>query len=141
VASAGRAAARSPRRPAPGRRAQAPLVCGVRGPIDCERVLTSGYAQLAGTSIPTSAAGLAWFAVSGVLAAVQLVRPLAWIPLTAGLAWSLAGILAALALVYVEIVVLGAICAWCTGAHLLVLLTLLLTLARMEHVRSAEAAA
>jgi uncharacterized membrane protein len=112
--------------------AQAPLVCSVRGPVDCERVLTSAYAQLGGTAIPTSVAGLAWFAVSGVLAVLQLARPRARAPMVAGLTWSLLGLLAALALVYVEIVLLGAICAWCSGAHLLILLTLLLTLARWE---------
>lgn len=35
----------------------APLVCSVRGLVDCERVLTSAYAQILGTAIPTSAAG------------------------------------------------------------------------------------
>jgi uncharacterized membrane protein len=111
---------------------QAPLVCSVRGPVDCERVLTSGYAQILGTAIPTSAAGVLWFGVSGVLALLQVGPSRARAALLAGLAWSVTGLVTALSLVYVEIVQLGALCAWCSAIHVLVLLTLLLTLARLE---------
>ena len=111
---------------------QAPLVCSVRGPVDCERVLTSAYAQILGTAIPTSAAGILWFGLSGVLALFQLWVPHARAALLAGLAWCVAGLLTVLLLVYVEIVQLGALCMWCSAAHVLILLTLLLTLARLE---------
>lgn len=114
--------------------AQAPLVCSVGGPVDCERVLTSAYARILGSAIPTSAAGIAWFGVSGLLAVLQVVRPAARRPLLAGLAWAVVGLLTALFLVYTEIVQLGAICAWCTVAHVLVLLTVLLILARLERM-------
>lgn len=120
--------------------AQAPLVCSARGPIDCERVLTSGYAQILGTPIPTSAAGLLWFAVGGVLAVLQVARPRSPVPLAAGLAWAAAGLLVALFLVYVEIVKLGALCAWCSSAHVLILLTVLLGLARWEQLSGADLA-
>lgn len=116
----------------------APLVCSVRGLVDCERVLTSAYAQILGTAIPTSAAGILWFGASGVLALIQVALPRAWAALLAGLAWSVAGLLTALFLVYVEIVQLGALCAWCSAAHVLVLLTLLLTLARLERLPRAQ---
>ena len=86
--------------------------CPVAGPINCDAVLTSPYAVIAGTSVPTSAAGIVWFALSAVL----WMRPLGWVQL----AWSAIGLLAALYLVFLEIVRIGAICLWCSAAHLLV---------------------
>jgi uncharacterized membrane protein len=44
------------------------------------------------------------------------------------LAWSSLGLLTVLFLVYIEIVLLGAICIWCTTAHVLVLLIFLISL-------------
>jgi uncharacterized membrane protein len=92
--------------------------CPVSGPINCEAVLASPYAVVAGTSVPTSSAGIAWFAVSAALWA----RPFGWIQL----AWSAIGLLTVVYLVYVEIVRLGAICLWCTAAHVLVLAIVLI---------------
>ena len=76
--------------------------------------------------------------MSGVLALFQVGLSRARAALVAGLAWSVAGLLTALFLVYVEIVQLGALCAWCSAAHVLVLLTLLFTLARLERLPSAQ---
>jgi len=95
------------------------LVCNASGAINCERVLTSAYADIAGTAVPTSAAGIVWFAVAGVLAFLRRRRALQ--------AWSVLGLLTVLYLVFVEIVQLGAICVWCTAAHALVLVIFLLT--------------
>lgn len=92
--------------------------CPVSGPINCEVVLSSPYAVIAGTSIPTSVAGIAWFATSAVL----WTRPFGRIQL----AWSAVGLLTVIYLVFIEIVRLGAICLWCTAAHLLVLALLLI---------------
>jgi uncharacterized membrane protein len=86
--------------------------CPASGTISCEAVLSSSYAVIAGTSVPTSALGIVWFAISALL----WTRPAGWMQL----GWSAAGLLAVLYLVFVEIVVLGAICLWCTAAHLLV---------------------
>lgn len=94
--------------------------CPVSGHINCEAVLSSRYGVIAGTTIPTSAAGIVWFAVSALL----WLRPLGRLQL----AWSLIGMATVLYLVYVEIVALGAICLWCTAAHVLVLLILLIAL-------------
>ena len=92
--------------------------CPVTSTINCEAVLSSPYAVLLGTSLPTSAAGIVWFAYSTFLwtrrfGLVQLV-------------WSALGMIAALYLVFLEIVKLGAICLWCTGAHVLVLVIFLI---------------
>ena len=54
---------------------------------------------------------------------------------TAQLLWSAVGLVTALYLVYVEIVQLGALCVWCSAAHVLVLLIFLVALTRPERGR------
>ena len=106
----------------------APLVCSTSGAIDCERVLTSGFGVIGGSALPTSAAGIVWFTVSASLAVRQLAgrgsRSLA----RAQLAWSAVGLATVIGLVFIEIVVLGAVCLWCTVAHALVVATFLLVI-------------
>jgi uncharacterized membrane protein len=97
-----------------------PLACPANGTINCEAVLSSRYAVIAGTGVPTAAAGIVWFAVSMLL----WIRPAGRIQL----AWSIAGLAAVLSLVFVEIVLVGSICIWCTAAHVLVLLIFLIAL-------------
>jgi uncharacterized membrane protein len=108
----------------------APLVCSANGVVDCARVLNSAYGQILGTQIPTSAAGILWFAVSAALAALQLRRPDSRPIWGVHVAWGVAGLLTVLYLVYVEIVRVGSICAWCTGAHVVVVLSFLLVVTR-----------
>jgi len=86
--------------------------CVTSGPVNCEAVLASRYAVILGTSVPTSALGIAWFAGSAAI----WTLPRGWIQL----AWSAAGLLTVLGLVFIEIVLVGAICLWCTAAHVLV---------------------
>jgi uncharacterized membrane protein len=104
-----------------------PLACPANGTINCEAVLSSRYAVIAGTNVPTSAAGIVWFAVSALL----WMRRAAWFQL----AWSALGLVTALFLVYVEIVQLGAICIWCTAAHILVLVIFLIAVTMASGVR------
>ena len=99
-----------------------PLACPVNGAIDCERVLSSRYAVIGDSGLPTSAAGIVWFEVSAALGLLRFRRAL--------LAWSSIGLVTALFLVYVEIVQLGAVCLWCTAAHAMVLLIFLIALPR-----------
>lgn len=94
--------------------------CPVSGPINCEAVLSSPYAVIAGTSVPTSAAGIAWFGVSALL----WTRPFGRMHL----AWAGIGLLTVLYLMFIEIVRLGAICLWCSAAHVLVVVIVLITL-------------
>lgn len=96
------------------------LACPANGTINCEAVLSSRYAVIAGTSVPTSAAGIAWFAVSALLWTRRAGR--------VQLAWSAVGLLTVVFLVYIEIVLVGAVCIWCTAAHLLVVLIFLIAL-------------
>ena len=86
--------------------------CPSSGPIDCEAVLLSSYAVIAGTSIPTSAAGIVWFAVSAVL--------WGWRAGPLHLLWSAFGLATVLYLVFVGLVAIRVICLWCTAAHVLV---------------------
>ena len=107
-----------------------PLACPANGTINCEAVLSSRYAVIAGTNVPTSAAGIAWFTVSALLSTRRAGR--------VQLAWSALGLATVLFLVYVEIVQLGAVCIWCTAAHVLVvsIFLIVLTTAGGGRVRS-----
>jgi len=110
-----------------------PLTCPATAQINCEAVLSSAYAVLWISFIPTSAAGIVWFAVSALLAAGRLAgrEQLARVQLV----WSALGLLTVLVLVYIEIVQLGAICVWCTTAHMLVLLIFLISLPGAKGIR------
>ncbi len=101
------------------------LACPAGALINCEQVLSSPYAVVAGTSVPTSAAGVVWFAASAAIS-IAILAGLPW--LRAQVAWSSIGILTVLYLVFVEIVSLGAICVWCTAAHVLVLAIFMVSL-------------
>jgi uncharacterized membrane protein len=109
-------------------------VCPANAVVNCEQVLSSPYAVIGGSSVPTSAAGIIWFAVSAGLAYTLLRRPRPRIA-KAQLAWSAAGLVTALYLVYIEIVQLGAVCVWCSAAHVLVLVVFLIALMRRERGR------
>jgi uncharacterized membrane protein len=94
--------------------------CPVSGTVNCEAVLSSSYAVIAGTSVPTSVAGIVWFGVSALLWGRRfgLLQ----------LAWAGIGLLTVLYLVFVEIVRVGAICLWCTAAHVLVIAIVMIAL-------------
>ena len=94
--------------------------CPASGAINCEAVLSSPYAVIGGTAIPTSAAGIVWFAISAVL----WIRP----PGRLVLAWSFLGLLTVVYLLFIEIVLVGAICLWCTAAHAMVVVLVLLAM-------------
>lgn len=102
--------------------------CPTTGPVNCEAVLTSPYAVIAGTSVPMSAAGILWFAVSAAL----WTRPFGRVQL----AWSLAGLATVLYLVFIEIVRIGAICLWCSAAHLLVVFIFVVALSLVSRQRA-----
>ncbi len=116
-----------------------PLVCSTRGFINCENVLSSPYAVVPGTSIPISVPGLLWFLVAAGLAFV------AWrgiVPdrrlLIAEVIWGALGMLTAFYLVYVELVRLHTICAWCTALHVLILTLLITAILQLQGASSDE---
>lgn len=113
-----------------------PLVCSDNGYVNCARVLSSTYSVIPGTVIPITIPGLVWCVISAALAIVGLrwaVSPLSqrWITI-ALFAWTLMGMCTVLYLVYVEIVRLHTICAWCTGLHAVILLMFLITLVQLQ---------
>lgn len=89
------------------------LACPDHGAIDCAKVTTSSYSQVAG--VPVAVAGLAYFAVM-----VGLLSPPAWRltalnrirPAAAGV-----GVIAVVYLVWAELFRIDAICLWCTAVH------------------------
>src|SRR5260370_23344167 len=108
-----------------------PLICSTRGLIDCSRVLSSPYSVVPGTSVPITVPGLAWCAVSAVLAIVglRLLRPQVRHRIQQPqFPWPLLGMVTVLYLVYVELVLLHTICAWCTGLHVVILIMFLTTI-------------
>jgi uncharacterized membrane protein len=117
--------------------AKIPPVCTTGGVVDCSSVLLSPYSLAPGTTIPVTIPGMLWFAVSGGLALAGLgarargrAEP-SW-QRPALCAWSAAGLLFVLYLVYAEIVRLHRICEWCTVVHLLTLATFLIAFRRWQ---------
>lgn len=103
------------------------LVCSSSGLVNCEHVLSSPYASIPGTSIPISVAGILWSIVGAALAIIAwLVWPEKHIVRIAELAWAGVGMFSVFYLVYAEIVLLHAICIWCTAVHIIILLYLLI---------------
>lgn len=115
-----------------------PLACASNSAIDCAAVTTSRWAMVPGTDIPVAATGLLWFGVSIVLTVLALWAPdsgsVAW----THVAWSVAGVLGVLYLVYGELVVIHRICEWCTVAHAMALFSLLLAQLRLGTVPAAD---
>ena len=111
-----------------------PLACSTSGAINCERVLTSGFGVIGGSAIPTSVSGIVWFTVSTGFAVAQLAGRGSPLLLRAQLVWSAAGLATVVGLIFIEIVMLGAICLWCTAAHALVVITFLLVITARQSV-------
>jgi len=92
--------------------AEAPAVCVETGPFDCNVVLNSQYSELGG--VPIAYLGFAVYAVIGLI--LMLERRVAWMRewgrlLSFGIglfAW-----LFSMWLVYVQFVLLEALCPWC----------------------------
>ena len=96
------------------------LVCGLG---DCHTVQTSDYAEI--LNIPVALLGLGMYVVLLGLVALRRLRPDTMVYVTATtFALTLAGVIFAGYLAYVELFVLEAICQWCVVSA--VLTTLLL---------------
>lgn len=98
-----------------------PLVCGAGTFVNCEAVLTSPSAFVAG--VPVAVWGVLWFAVALALAAVLLRAARAGGSARlrqAARGWTAAGVVGVLYLIYQEVGVVGKICAWCTAVHVII---------------------
>lgn len=112
-----------------------PLVCGNSGIINCEAVITSPRSVILG--VPIALFGVLWFLVHSLLSLLSLRRnpdpdesPLG----SAMLLWSAVGAASVVYLVYVELLVIGKLCLWCSMVHIAVLALLALQV-RMESDR------
>lgn len=120
---------------------QVALVCSSSGIINCEHVLSSSYSSIPGTSIPVSIAGILWSIVGAALAAsAWLIWPEKHIIRIAELAWAGVGMCSVFYLVYAELVLLHAICLWCTTVHVIILLYLLVAAFLVYTARDEEEA-
>ena len=100
------------------------LVCSDNGVVNCAKVTTSAQSHFLG--MPVAVLGLAFYLV---MTALNL--PPAWRSADrrvhlARLAFIVVGILFALYLVSAELVIIGNICLWCTGVHLVTFLLFVL---------------
>lgn len=108
------------------------LVCTVNSFVNCDAVTHSAQSLVPGTQIPITVPGMAWFLVSGGLAAWAFFgREPRWLA-PAQLIWSALALLFVLYLVYAEVAVIHQLCEWCTAVHVLILATLLLSVRRMQ---------
>jgi uncharacterized membrane protein len=94
----------------------ASLSCPNTGTINCTKVTTSAQSMLFG-HIPVALAGAAFFLVVTVLS-----LPAAWRSTARSWAWSrialaVGGMVMVLWLVYAEVVIVHALCLWCTAVH------------------------
>ncbi|MGW0230433.1 vitamin K epoxide reductase family protein [Actinopolymorpha singaporensis] len=97
------------------------LACPDSGTINCIRVTTSPQSMLFGV-VPVAVAGLAYFVGMTVIC-----LPAAWRSGSALVRWTrLAGGVAGVAmvcyLIYVELLVVGAVCLYCTAVHVVTFL-------------------
>jgi len=112
-------------------------VCTTGGIVNCASVLKSSYSNVPGTSIPVTVPGMLWCLVSISFAAASLVQGRRGLPeprwLRPGHAlWAGIGMLSVLYFIYAEVVALHEICEWCTGVHILVFLSLITALVRLQ---------
>lgn len=106
------------------------LACATGKVVNCDLVTRSSYGYVPLTSVPVSLAGVLWFLVCGALGIGLLARPRSVRLWALQLGWAGIGTGPVLYLVWAEIVPLGHLCEYCTAAHLLTLVTLLVALSR-----------
>ena len=98
-------------------------VCLLTGFFGCSAILTSPYSRIFG--IPLALVGFIWFLVVVLLAAL-VARDSKWLKFL--LVWSIIGLIGVIGLAYTELFLIGAICPFCTSAHVLGILILALTI-------------
>jgi uncharacterized membrane protein len=99
--------------------------------FSCDRVIWSQYSRFYG--VPVAPLGLAWFLIAlGLIVITWRDRKFTRYVL----AWSLLGAAGVAGFVYTELFLLGAVCPWCTVAHILGLGILVFSLAAVRTYRS-----
>lgn len=93
--------------------------CSTNAVIDCESVTTSPESMVFG--IPVALLGLLYFVSMTVLCLPPMWNPANGTLRMARLAGIATGILFVVYLVSAELVLIGKICLWCTGVHVIVI--------------------
>lgn len=105
------------------------LVCPVNSFIDCEKVTTSAQSEILG--IPVAIYGLANYVVMTALNTPWAWHARArWIHVTR-FTLAIVSMCFVLWLIYAEVIIIGSICEYCTGVHL-VTFALLIVLTRVS---------
>jgi uncharacterized membrane protein len=105
------------------------LVCSTSGVIDCQKVTTSAQSEILG--IPVAIFGLANYVVMTAINTPWAWRARSrWIHV-ARFALSIVSMCFVLWLIFAEVIIIGAICEYCTGVHL-VTFALLIVLTRVS---------
>jgi len=95
------------------------LACSDNGVVNCLKVTTSSYSEVAG--VPVAVLGLVFFAVMVVLQLPPMwCRPEPAVRI-GRLAWAVVGLGTVLYLLFAELFEIDAICVWCTSVHVLTL--------------------
>jgi uncharacterized membrane protein len=110
--------------------------CSGTGTVDCSTVTTSAQSTLLG--IPVALLGLLWFVGMFVLC-----LPIAWRSTRrpvhlARLLGAVAGMGFVLWLVYAELIIIGAICLWCTVTHVLAFALFVIVVLTWSDVAASE---
>ena len=104
------------------------LACSGTGELSCTKVTTSPESYALG--IPVVILGLGYFTVMSILNSPPMWgRPERWLAISRP-TLSVVGVLFVLWLVAAEILIIGHVCLWCTGVHV-VTLALLIVLTRV----------
>jgi len=93
------------------------LACPNTGVVNCAKVTSSKYSELAG--IPVALLGLGFFAAMTVLSLPPFWRTASVWPGRARLAAVLVGVVFVCYLIWAELFQINAICLWCTVVHAL----------------------
>jgi uncharacterized membrane protein len=98
-------------------------LCSAGGLVNCAQVTTSPQSYVG--PVPVAYLGIFWFLIVLVLNAAAVGR---WEGFASALslAWTGAGLLFVLYLMYAELFLIGAICLWCTSIHAVVIALFLL---------------
>jgi uncharacterized membrane protein len=108
------------------------LACSGTGELSCTKVTTSPESYALG--IPVVILGLGYFTVMSILNSPPMWgRPERWLAISRP-TLSVVGVLVVLWLVTAEILIIGHVCLWCTGVHV-VTLALLIVLTRVTPAR------
>jgi uncharacterized membrane protein len=100
--------------------ASSSLACSDNGIVNCFKVTTSSYSDVAG--VPVAVLGLVFFVIMLVLQLPRMwQRPERWLRLVR-VGWSVVGLGTVLYLLSVELFSIDAICLWCTAVHGLTLI-------------------